>query len=204
MFSICSALKIQFGNRQPPTPPSPLARQPPNAPSRGMQTFFGAQQLGQLVMAVKVLCPGIYGMACIVISTVFYNLLKTHSAADRVGIPLLLQLHGWPAGPGSWLRVLHVSAISARVACFRLQAAHTRRPPRTVALKYLLSQSQSRCSHSWRHPPDNIRSSKCTLTVFIINAGTRQGKTTQSGTNEFRMGALNHIICTVFKDHRYI
>lgn len=106
-----------------------------------MQTFFGAQQLGQLVMAVKVLYPGIYGMACIVISTLFYNLLKTHSAADRVEIPLLLQFHGWPA-LGGWLRVLHVSAISARVACFRLQAAHTRRP-RTVALKYLLSQSQS-------------------------------------------------------------
>lgn len=68
------------------------------APTRAMQTFFGAQQLGQLVMAVKVLCPGIYGMACIVISTVFYNLLKTHSAADRVGIPLVLQLRGWPAG----------------------------------------------------------------------------------------------------------
>lgn len=166
--------------------------------------FFRGSTIGSIGHGCQGLMHGIYGMACIVISTVFYNLLKTHSAADRAGIPLLLQLHGWPAGPGSWLRVLHVSAISARVACFRLQAAHTRRPPRTVTLKYLLSQSQSRCSHSWRHPPDNIRSSKCTLTVFIINAETRQGKTTQSSTNEFRMGALNHIICTVFKDHRHI
>lgn len=33
-------------------------------------------------------------MACIAISTLFYNLLKTHSAAERVGIPLLLQLYG--------------------------------------------------------------------------------------------------------------
>lgn len=83
---------------------------------------------------------------------------------------------------------------------------HTRGGRRALWHLSICCRSRSRCcSHSWRHPPDNIRSSKCTLTVFIINAETRQGKTaTQSGTNEFRMGALNHIICTVFKDRRDI
>lgn len=54
---------------------------------------------------------------------------------------------------------------------------HTRGGRRALWHLSICCRSRRRCcSHSWRHPPDNIRSFKCTLTVFIINAETRQGK----------------------------